>query len=77
MVKEMNITNFTDEEIEILRTILLERSTFYTRKIVEYKTLKLKAENEIFSDSFQESIDFNFKYKNVIDKFYKVLKEKR
>lgn len=65
--------NFTDEEIEILRTVILERSTFYTRKIVSDKFLKLKAQSESIAETFQNDIDFNFKYKNVLDKFYDLL----
>lgn len=64
----------TEEEIEILKSILLERSTFYTKKIVDYKMMQLKSEDEFLANNFQNSIDYNFKLKDTLDKVYKLLK---
>lgn len=66
-------SNFTKEEIEIIKTLLLERSTFYTKKIVEYKVLQLKTENAGQMLNLQSNIDFNYKYKNTIDKLHFLL----
>ena len=68
--------NFTEEEIEILRCVLLERSTHFTKKIVSDRISKLKTQDVNIAQVFQENIDYNFKYKNVIDKLYSLLKER-
>ena len=73
MKKENMEVEFTKEEFEILKSVLLERSTFYTRKIVDLKFLQLKTDNIDFSNEFQERIDFNLKFKNAINKLYELL----
>lgn len=76
-LEELVKKKFTNEDMEELGTILLERSTFYTEKIVEYKVLKLKIDDEDIANSMQLNIDYYFKIKNVLDKFYDLLKEMR
>lgn len=67
----------TDEEIEILKNILLERSTFHTNVITEYKFLliKLPPEKESFIQDYEKEIDISYKYKNTIDKLFNLLGE--
>lgn len=66
----------TNEEIEIIRCVLLERSTFYTKKITDgrFLLLKLRPEEEIFRKNYEEQVDFAFKYKKAIDKLHDNLK---
>lgn len=64
---------FSKEEIEILKTILLGRSTFYTREIVKTKGLLLKAPTDYSLDAFKSDLDYNSRLKKVVDKFYDFL----
>lgn len=75
-MKEFLKKEFTKEDIERLRAIVLERSTFYTREIVDYKILKLKSQDEDIVKSIQSIISYNFKNKEVLDKLYELLKWK-
>lgn len=67
---------FTKEEVEILTSVLLERSTFYTRKILEYSTLGLKAIDEKYFDECEKQVKHYENYKSAIDKFYKIFEER-
>ena len=64
---------FSFEELDILRTIILERSTFYTRKVVDYKVLMLQAENEELIRCRQKNYEYNSKVKKVLDTFHDYL----
>ena len=68
--------NFTEEEIEILSCALLECSTYYTNKMLSYSISELEAQDVYWVQVFREKFDFNFKCKDVIDKFYSLLKER-
>ncbi|MCI8617507.1 MAG: hypothetical protein HFJ60_04605 [Clostridia bacterium] len=73
MNKEDLCYEFTREEFEILKIIMLERSTFYTKKIVEDKKLVLKTQDLDIVKNIEFNIDYNLKLKNVFDKFYNIL----
>lgn len=73
MNKEDLCYEFTREEFEILKIIMLERSTFYTKKIVEDKKLVLKTQDLYIVKNIEFNIDYNLKLKNVFDKFYNIL----
>lgn len=73
MKKENMEVEFTKEEFEILKSVLLERSTFYTKKIVEDKKLVLKAQDLDIVKNIELNIEYNLKLKNVLDKFYNIL----
>lgn len=64
---------FTREEFEILKMVMMERSTFYTKKIVEDKKLVLKAQDLDIVKNIELNIEYNLKLKNVLDKFYNIL----
>lgn len=67
---EKDITKiFDDEDLEILRTIILERSTFYTDKIVDNLSLVLKSENEELYAKHKEDYLYDCKVKDVLDTF--------
>ena len=67
----------TNEEIEILKNILLERSTFYTKKITEYMFLVLKLTPEKLNllEEYENNIDYSYKCMNATDKLFELLKE--
>lgn len=73
MNKEDLCYEFTREEFEILKIIMLERSTFYIKKIVEDKKLVLKTQDLDIVKNIEFNIDYNLKLKNVFDKFYNIL----
>ena len=54
MGKEKIETTFSKEEIEILRSSLLERYTYYGYKIANSKISKLKAPDEKSADKIQK-----------------------
>ena len=73
---EKDITKYFDnEDLEILRTIILERFTFYTDKIVENSSLMVKAENEESFMKYKKDYEYNCKVKDVLDSFYEYLLE--
>lgn len=74
MNKENIGYEFTKEELEILRFIMLECSTFYTKKIVEDKKLVLKSKDLDIVKNIECNINYNFRLKSVLDKFYNILK---
>lgn len=65
----------TDEEIEVLKNILLERSTFYTKTITEYKflLLKLPPEELNFLEEYENYIDYSYRCRNAINKLFELL----
>lgn len=65
----------TLEEIYIIRTILLERTTFYTRKIVELQKLLLKSKESDIVQSINDDIAYYYEFKNSIEKFSNLLKK--
>lgn len=69
MGKEQIETTFSKEEIEILRSSLLERYTYYGYKIANSKISKLKAKDEITANKIQNNIDFYSKYKDCLNKW--------
>lgn len=69
MGKEKIKTTFSKEEIEILKSSLLERYTYYGYKIASLKISKLKAPDEKSFDKIQKEIDFYSKYKDCLDKW--------
>lgn len=69
MGKERIETTFSKEEVEILRSSLLERYTYYGYKIANSKISKLKAPDEKSADKIQKEIDFYSKYKDCLNKW--------
>ena len=69
MGKEQIETTFSKEEVEILRSALLEQYTYYRYKIANLKVSKLKAPDEKSADKFQKEIDFYSKYKYCLNKW--------
>ena len=69
MGKEQIDTTFSKEEVELLRSALLEQYTYYRYKIVDLKISKQKATDEKSADKFQEKIDFYSKYKDCLNKW--------
>ena len=76
MEKEI-INMFTKDEIEILKTVLLERSTFYTRKIVDTRVLQLKTDNKEMVDGLNIEVSYNYRIKNAIDKLFIILSQEK
>lgn len=64
---------FDNEDLEILRTIILERSTFYTRKVVDYRVLMLKSQDKEYIEARKNNYEYDCKVKNVLDTFYDYL----
>lgn len=69
MGKEIIETTFSKEEVEILRSSLLERSTYYGYKITNCRINKLKAPDEKTSEKIQKEIDFYTNYKDCLNKW--------
>ena len=69
MRKEQIDTTFSKEEVEILRSALLERYTYYGYKIANSKINKLKAKYEMSANEIQHSIDFYEKYRKCLEKW--------
>ena len=65
---------FTKEELEILRTILFERSTHFSQKATELQVLNLKCNTVNNSDFFKFNANHYLAQKRVVDKFYDFLK---
>lgn len=66
--------NFTKEEIELLRTILLGRSTFYASKITDFRVRQLKAKDEEVALVLHKAINYEYERLNVVNKFLDFLK---
>lgn len=64
---------FNNEELEILRTMTLERLTFFTLKVVDLKVDMLKATNEKNYNKLKEAHDYNVSVRNTFDKLYEYL----
>lgn len=73
MKKEIDFSGFTEEEIEVLRCILLERFTYYGMRISEDKISRLKATDETIAQICLNSISFNEKRKCIVGKLYSKL----
>ena len=63
------------EDIIVLKSILLERSTFFTSKMLESITNILKCSNEVDVDIFIDEYNYYQLKKNVVNKVYEFLKE--
>lgn len=58
----------TNDEIELLRTVLLGRSTFYASKITDLRVKKLKAKDEEVAGVLQKAIDYEYERLNITNK---------
>lgn len=65
----------TQEEFEMFRMILLDRSFYYDNKVVESKMKMFTASDEAIAETYQNEIDFYFKYKDLVLKIYNYLKK--